>query len=168
VKMGAGGGSNCCEAQRGRWWRRSGVNCYPSAAVLFLILEITVDLGRTLWSGNGGPDLAIHASTPQEPRRSTMHGNQGNRADFFHPHAGRAVKYGQQPGRAAAGPTVRLVLSESGHPSRGWRDGSRKSGISTDVALRESRSCSTQGARLARISLNFRGMYIKHPEHFWC
>jgi hypothetical protein len=82
--------------------------------------------------------MAVHVSAPQEPRRSTTRGNQGNRADFFHPHAGRAVKYGQQPGRAAAGPTVRPVLSESGHPSRGWRDNSRKSGVSTDVALGES------------------------------
>jgi hypothetical protein len=44
------------------------VRCYPSAAVLFLILKIIVDLGRLLGSGNGGADLAIHASTPWEPR----------------------------------------------------------------------------------------------------
>jgi hypothetical protein len=68
---------------------------------------------------------------------STTHGNQGNRANFFHPRAGRAVKRGQQPGRAATGPTERLVLSESGHPSRGWRDNSRKSGVSTDAVSRK-------------------------------
>jgi hypothetical protein len=44
---------------------------------------------------------------------STMHGNPRNRADFFHPRAGRAVKNGQQPGRAAAGPAACLILSES-------------------------------------------------------
>jgi hypothetical protein len=53
---------------------------------------------------------------------STTHGNPGNRADFFHPRAGRAVKNGQQPGRAAAGPAVCLVLSESAEGSMTTRE----------------------------------------------
>jgi hypothetical protein len=75
---------------------------------------------------------------PTGAMASTKHGNPGNRVDFFLPCAGHAVKYGQQPGRAAAGPAARLVLSESGHLSRGWRDYSGKSGVTTDVAPRKS------------------------------
>jgi hypothetical protein len=54
-------------------------------------------------------------------------------ADFSHPHAGRAVKFSQQPGRADAGPTGRLVLSMSGYPCRGWRDSSKEPSVITDI-----------------------------------
>jgi hypothetical protein len=54
-------------------------------------------------------------------------------ADFFHPRAGRVVKLSQQPGRAAAGPIGRLVLSMSGYPCRGWRDSSKEPSVITDV-----------------------------------
>jgi hypothetical protein len=84
-------------------------------------------------SGSGGVNLAIHVSAPWElwpPLRTVI---EEAWQTLFHPSAGHAVKYGQQPGRAAIGPTVCLVLSESGHPSRRWRDNSRESGVSTDV-----------------------------------
>jgi hypothetical protein len=89
--------------------------------------------GRTLRSKSGGVNLAIHVSAPRElqpPLRTML---EEARQTLFHPSAGHAVKYGQQPGRAAAGPTACLVLSKSGHPSRRWRDNSRESGVSADV-----------------------------------
>jgi hypothetical protein len=65
--------------------------------------------------------------------------------DFFHPRAGRAVKRGQQPGRAAAGLTGHLVLSMSGYPCRGWRDSSKEPSVITDVISCEAISFRPKG-----------------------
>jgi hypothetical protein len=82
VETDAGGGGNCCEAQGGRRWRRSEVNCYPSAVIYFS-------------TGNLCQISAVHdkveTTEPIQPSTcqrvgaaaSTTHGNQGNRAGYF-------------------------------------------------------------------------------------
>jgi hypothetical protein len=66
----------------------------------------------------------------------TMHGNQGDWADFFHPRTGYAVKLSQQLGRASVEPTRCLVLSMSVYPGRGWRDSPMNPCVITDVMAR--------------------------------
>jgi hypothetical protein len=78
-------------------------------------------------------DLAVHVSAPRALRPPLRTVIEETWRTFFTKHAGHAVKYGQQPERAAVGPTRRLVLSMSGYPCRGWRDNSNKRGIIIDV-----------------------------------
>jgi hypothetical protein len=52
-----------------------------------------------------------------------------------HSRVGRAVKHCQRPGRAAGGPTIRLVLAGSGHSCSGWCDNSKKHVVSNDAIL---------------------------------
>jgi hypothetical protein len=78
-------------------------------------------------------DLAVHVSAPCAPWPLLRMVIEGAWRTFFTQRAGRAVKYGQQTERAAAGPIGCLVLSMSGYPCRGWRDNSNEQGIITDV-----------------------------------
>jgi hypothetical protein len=74
---------------------------YHSAVILFHLWKITANLSHSLRSGNGGANLAVHASTPREPRRPLCTVIKETRQTFFHPRAGRAVKLGQQPERVS-------------------------------------------------------------------
>jgi hypothetical protein len=95
--------------------------------------KLLVHPSRTLRRGSGGVDLAIHVSAPR-PLRLPLHTViEETWRTFLTQRAGRAVKYGQQPERVAAGPTGRLVLSMSGYPCRGWRDNSNEQDIIIDV-----------------------------------
>jgi hypothetical protein len=93
-----------------------------------------------------------------------------------HSRVGRAVKHCQRPGHAAGGPTIRLVLSESGHSCRGWRDNSRKHIVSNDAILWASSPFLTQRAKLARVLSNIKGTHslqsddfsTEIPSGFWC
>jgi hypothetical protein len=73
-----------------------------------------------------------------EPRRPLYTVIKETVPVIFHSRVGRAVKHCQWPGRAAVGPTIRLVLSGSGHSCRGWRDNSRKHVVSNDAIPWES------------------------------
>jgi hypothetical protein len=46
-----------------------GWTIYPSAVILFYFWKFTADLSRSLRSGNGRANLAVHVSAPQGPRR---------------------------------------------------------------------------------------------------
>jgi hypothetical protein len=74
---------------------------YPSAVILFHLWKITTNLSRSLRSGNGRANLAVHASAPREPWHPLCTVIKETRQTFFHPHAGRAVKLGQQPARVS-------------------------------------------------------------------
>jgi hypothetical protein len=78
-------------------------------------------------------DLAVHMSAPRTPRPPLCTVIEKAWRTFFTKRAGRAVKYGQQPEHAAAGPTGHLVLSMSGYPCRRWRDKSKEQSIIIDV-----------------------------------
>jgi hypothetical protein len=93
------------------------------------------DLSRPRRSGNGRADPAVHVSVSREPRRPLRMVIKEVAPVSSHSRVGRAVKHCQRPGRAAGGPTIRLVLSESGHSCRGWRDNSRKHTVSNDAIL---------------------------------
>jgi hypothetical protein len=97
--------------------------------------KLLVHPSRTLWRGSGGVDLAVHVSAPRASRPPLRTVIEEAWQTFFTQHAGRAVKYGQQPECAAAGPTGRLVSSMSGYPCRGWRDNSNEQRIITDVTF---------------------------------
>jgi hypothetical protein len=90
---------------------------------------LLVHSSRTLRRGSDGVDLVVHMSAPRAPRPPLRMVIEETWQTFFTKHAGRAVQYGQQLERAAAGPIGRLVLSMSGYPCRGWRDNSNKQSI---------------------------------------
>jgi hypothetical protein len=122
-------------AQGRRRWRRSGTDCLPCRCYLFLLWKSTTDLTRPRRSGNGRADLAVHVSVSREPRRPLRTVIKETMPVISHSWVGRAVKHCQQPGRMAGGPTICLVLSESGHSCRGWRDNSRRHIVSNDAIL---------------------------------
>jgi hypothetical protein len=66
---------------------------------------------------------------------STTHGNRGDRGGFFSLTRGTCGQTLSTAGACGGGPTIRLVLSESGHSCRGWRDNSRKHIVSNDAIL---------------------------------
>jgi hypothetical protein len=74
-------------------------------------------------------------SVSREPRRPLRTVIKETVPVISHSRMGRAVKHCQRPWRAAGGPTTRLVLSESGHSCRGWRDNSREHIVSNDAIL---------------------------------
>jgi hypothetical protein len=78
-------------------------------------------------------DLAIHVSAPRALWPPPHMVIEEAWRTFFTKRAGCAVKYGQQPERAAAGPTGNLILSMSGYPCRGWRDKLKEQSIIIDV-----------------------------------
>jgi hypothetical protein len=120
-------------AQGGRRWRRGEMDCLPHCCYLFLLWKSTSDLSRPRRSGNGRADPAVHVSVPREPRHPLRTVIKEIVPIFSHSRGGREVKHYQRPGRAAGGPTIRLVLSELGHSCRGWRDNSRKHIVSNDA-----------------------------------
>jgi hypothetical protein len=80
-------------------------------------------------------DPAVHVSVSREPRRPLHTIIKEAMPVISHSRVGRVVKRCQRPGRAASGPTIRLVPSESVHSCRGWRDNSRKHIVSNDAIL---------------------------------
>jgi hypothetical protein len=95
--------------------------------------KLLVHPSHTLRRRSSGVDLAVHVSVPRMPRPPLCTVIEETWRTFLTQCTGRAVKYGQQPERAAAGPTGRLVSSKLGYPCRGWRDNSNEQGIITDV-----------------------------------
>jgi hypothetical protein len=67
--------------------------------------KLLVHPSRTLRRGSGGMDLAIHVSAPRVPQPPLRTVIEETWWTFFTQRAGRAVIYGQQPERAAAGRT---------------------------------------------------------------
>jgi hypothetical protein len=80
---------------------------------------------------------AVHMSAPHALRPPLRTVFEEAWQTFSTRCAGRAVKYGQQPVCAAAGPIGLPVLSMSGYPCRGWRDNSKKQCIIIDVTFCE-------------------------------
>jgi hypothetical protein len=78
-------------------------------------------------------NMAAHVSASRALRPPLRTVNEEAWRTFFTGCAGRAVRHGQQPEYATAGPTGRPVLSMSGYPCRGWRDNSNKQCIIVDV-----------------------------------
>jgi hypothetical protein len=76
---------------------------------------------------------AVHMSAPHALRPPLRTVFEEAWQTFSTRCAGRAVKYGQQPVCAAAGPTGCLVLSMSDYPCRGWRDNSKEQSVIIDV-----------------------------------
>jgi hypothetical protein len=80
---------------------RVGWTDYPSAVIFISSLEIhgksSPFTTKWKWQGRSGhPRVSAPGAAA-----STTHGKQGNRAEFSHPRAGRAVKRGQQPERVS-------------------------------------------------------------------
>jgi hypothetical protein len=78
-------------------------------------------------------DLAIQVSAPRASRPPLRTVIEEAWQTFLTKHAGRAIKHGQQPERAVAGPTGRLVLSMLGYPCREWHDKLKEQSIIIDV-----------------------------------
>jgi hypothetical protein len=121
--------------QGGRRWRRSGMDYLPHCCNLFLFWKSATDLSHPRRRGNGQVDPAVHVLVSREPRRPLCTVIKEIVPVISHPCVGRVVKRCQRPGRAAGGPTIRLVPSESGHSCRGWRNSSRKHIVSNDAIL---------------------------------
>jgi hypothetical protein len=85
-------------------------------------------------------DLVVHMLAPRAPQPPLCTVIEEAWRTFFTKRAGCAVKYCQQPERAAAGSTGRLVLSMPGYPCRGWHDKSKEQSIIIDVTSCEATS----------------------------
>jgi hypothetical protein len=83
------------------------------------------DLSHPRRSGNDRADPAVHVSVSREPRRPLRTVIKETMPVISHPRVGRA----------ASGPTIHLVPSESGHSCRGWCDSLRRHIVSNDAIL---------------------------------